>query len=213
LIPSLQVGSKVFVAGSILLLLAAANRTPFVQPQTVFTQLQSGNDVRIAVGNSNATTSTVNTYENPEWGISVQYPANWRASTNGLEYTDLIAFYSPLQNVSDLFPARLKVSAILYNQSVSLPDYRDFALTTLNESQQFRLINSTEYSVAGHPGHWIYLVSSPFDNDSTILHSVNIWTTVGKKLYLLTYDGEESVFNQYIPDVSQMLKSLQISEE
>jgi hypothetical protein len=152
-------------------------------------------------------------YDNPTYGIFMQYPSNWTASTSGLEdYIDLIAFYSPLQNVSDSFPARLKISVPVYSQNISLQEYTNFILTTLNQSEQIDVRNSSEATVAGYPGYRVVLANQPFPNSTLIFYQMNTWTTIGNKVYLLTYEGEESTFNRHLPQVSQMLESLRIEQ-
>jgi hypothetical protein len=186
--------------------------TTLLQSKSVFAQLEEQ-----GAGTTNATTITNNTavllpYDNPTAGIFIQYPSNWTASTSGLaEYTDIIAFYSPLQNISDLFPARLKISVIQYSQEISLPEYKNFTLSILNQSQQFTLINSSDVTIAGHPGYRLMLTNKPFQNDTLILHSMNIATAVENKIYLITYDGEELAFNKHLPDVGRMLESMIIN--
>jgi hypothetical protein len=150
-------------------------------------------------------------YQNPIHGIFMQYPSDWLASTGGLaDYTNLIAFYSPLQNLSDSFPARLTISVIIYGQNVSLPEYTNVVLTILNQSQQVDVTNSSEVTIAGYPGHRIVLAVQPFQN-GTLVNQMSTWTTIGNKVYLLAYEGEESKFNQYLPEVSQMLETMRIT--
>ena len=151
-------------------------------------------------------------YDNPTHGIFMQYPSDWIASTSALaDYTGLIAFYSPLQNLSDSFPARLTISVIIYGQNISLPEYTDFVWTNLNQSQGVDVRSSSEVNVAGYPGHRVVLAVQPIlQNSMLLLHQMNTWTTIGNKVYLLTYEGEESTFNRYLPEVSQMLESLLI---
>jgi hypothetical protein len=172
-----------------------------IQPQLSIAQTTTGN----------ATTGprALLTYENPTWGIFMQYPSNWTASTSGLpDYTDVIAFYSPPQNVSDLFPTRLKISVVQYSQDISLPDYKNFTLSTLNQSRQFTLINSSDVTVAGYPGYRIVLTNKPFPNDTLTVHSMNIATAIENKIYLITYDGQELAFNKHLPEVGRMLESM-----
>jgi PsbP-like protein len=150
-------------------------------------------------------------YENPTYGIFMQYPSNWAASTSGLaDHTDVVAFYSPLQNVSDLSQARLIISVILYSQNVSLQEYTNYLGTILNQSEQVDVRNSSEVTVAGHPGHRVVLANQPAQNTTLTFYQMNTWTTIGNKVYLLTYQGEEPAFNQYLPEVSRMLESLSI---
>lgn len=151
-------------------------------------------------------------YLNPTHGIFMQYPSNWLESTSGLaDYTNLVAFYSPLQNLSDTLPARLIISVINYGQNISLPEYTDSVMTALNQSQQVDVRNSSDVTIAGYPGHRLVLAVQPFQNSTLTFDQMNTWTTIGDKVYLLRYEGEESKFNQYLPEVSQMLETLNIT--
>jgi hypothetical protein len=183
-----------------------------IQPQLSIAQTTTGNASTTFGGNATTEPQAFLTYENPTYGIFMQYPSNWTASTSGLpDYTDVIAFYSPPQNVSDLFPARLKISVVQYSQDISLPEYKNFTLSTLNQSRQFTLINSSDVTVAGYPGYRIVLTNKPFPNDTLILHSMNIATAIENKIYLITYDGQELAFNKHLPEVGRMLESMMIS--
>jgi hypothetical protein len=186
-----------------------------IQPQLSIAQTTTGNASTTFGGNATTEPQAFLTYENPTYGILMQYPSNWTASTSALaDYTDLIAFYSPLQNVSDSFPARLAISVITYGQNISLAEYTDSVLMILNQSEQFDVKSSSEVTVAGYPGYRVVLANQPpLQNSTLIFNQMNTWTTIGNKVYLLTYEGEESVFNRHLPEVSQMLESLIIQQE
>ena len=198
---------------------ASNNNNALFQSQSVFAQVQeggaSGTNTTAITNDTTATTESTDflAYQNPIYGIFMQYPSDWIASTSGLaDYTDLIAFYSPLQNLSDSFPARLTISVIIYSQNISLPEYTDFVWTMLNQSEQVVDVrSSSEVTVAGYPAHRVVLAVQPFQNSTLLLHQMNTWTTIGNKVYLLTYEGEESMFNQHLPEVSQMLETLVIT--
>jgi hypothetical protein len=113
--------------------------------------------------------------------------------------------------LSDTFPARLTIALVIYGQNVPLPEYTNFVLTRLNQSEQVDVRGSSEVTVAGYPGHRVVLAAQPFQNGSLIIHQMNTWTTIGNKVYLLRYEGEESTFNQYLPEVSRMLETLAIT--
>jgi hypothetical protein len=55
-------------------------------------------------------------YTNPENGIVMLYPYEWRASIAGLSYPEIVSFYAPLQNLSDFLPARVGLSVTDYVQ-------------------------------------------------------------------------------------------------
>jgi hypothetical protein len=173
-----------------------ANDITLLQPQSVFAQEDE---------------TAFLTYNNSAWGISMQYPSNWTASTSGLlDYTQLIAFYSPLQNLSQPFPARLTISGVQFSQNLSLSEYTDFILAELRNQSELDMKNSSEITVAGYPGYRVVLANTPFQNNTLTVYDMNIWTTVGNKLYVLRYDGEESTFNQNLPELNRMLESLRI---
>jgi hypothetical protein len=204
-------------------LTVSTNNNALLQSQSVFAQVQQGGG---ASGTTNATTITNNTitnntttesqaflaYENPTYGIFMQYPSNWTASSSGLrDYTELIAFYSPLENFSQPFAARLAISAVQFVQNVSLPEYTEFVLAGLQNQSGLEVKSSSEVTVAGYPGYRVVIAEQPFQNGTSLIYSMNIWTTVGNKVYLLRYDGEQSIFNQRLPEVSRMLESLVIT--
>ena len=176
------------------------NNNTLLQSQSVFAQQQEEEQIAFLP------------YQNPIHGIFMQYPSNWIASTSGLQdYTNLIAFYSPLQNLSDSFPARLTISVIIYGQNVSLPEYTDSVRTRLNQSEQVDVRSSSEVTVAGYPGYRVDIAVQPLQNSTLIFHQMSTWTVIGNKVYLLTYEGGEPTFNQHLPEVSQMLETLRIA--
>ena len=115
-------------------LTASTNNGALFQSQSAFAQQGGGQQEEAAFL----------AYVNPIHGIFMLYPSDWIASTTGLtDYTDLITFYSPLQNLSDTFPARLTIALVIYGQNVSLPEYTNFVLTRLNQSEQVDVRSSS----------------------------------------------------------------------
>lgn len=153
------------------------------------------------------------TYENPVYGIKMQYPANWTVSTTGLQsYTDIVGFYSPLQNLTDLLPAQVSLSTMTYSQNVSLDEYTNMTLTTIGQ-QRLEVNESDAITLAGNPGHRI-IFSPPPPQTSQINFSVmQVWTAIYDKIYLLSYNAERSEFQNNLPIVEHMLNSLQVQQQ
>jgi hypothetical protein len=164
-----------------------------------------------------ATNNNFLTYNNPTYKIKMQYPADWTVSTNTLQtYSGVVAFYSPLQSLTDILPAELSLSITTYSQGVSLDEYTKTTLAALDQ-QGIKVSDSNAFTLAGKPGHRI--VFSPpqpqpqNNNQGDPQVSISImqaWTTIGNKVYLISYSAEESKFQKYLPTVEQMLSSLQI---
>jgi hypothetical protein len=144
-------------------------------------------------------------------GISILYPPNWTFSTHGLpEYSQVVAFYSPLRNVTDSIPARLSISVLRYEQNVSLKDYTNLTLTSLNASQQFKVLNSGPTTLDGKPAYKITLSTLPSMQSPLPFGVMQMWTAIGNKIYFLLYSTESSKFNSNLPTVEGMIKSIKL---
>jgi photosystem II reaction center protein PsbP len=167
-----------------------------------------------SIGNPSAKTS-MRPYVNPLNGISMLYPSDWQSSVAGLSYPELIKFYSPLHNFSDFMPAQITVAVTKYeNNGITLTQYTDFALTLLNKSQQQKQLvvdSSNPVMVGGNPGHKVTFSIAHSSNMTSDLRTMETWTVVNDKLYVISFFAEPMKFNRYLPQVTQVLNSLRIS--
>jgi hypothetical protein len=163
------------------------------------------------------TTTTTNflTYNNPTYKIKMQYPPDWTVSTNTLRtFSGVAAFYSPLQDLSDILPAEVSLSVTTYSKGVPLDEYTKTTLAALDQ-QGIKVSNSKAFTLAGKPGHRIVFSPPEPQNNNQVNPPITIsvmqaWTTIGSKVYLISYSAEESKFQKYLPTVERMLNSLQI---
>jgi len=160
---------------------------------------------------ANGTASGELAYRNQEHGISMLFPSNWTFSTSGLpEYTQVAAFYAPLQNLSDSIPARFTISVMSYQQDVSLKDFTNMTLASLNETKQVKVLSSEPTTLAGRPGYQVVFSTLPNIGNPVSFEIMHSWTVVGSKIYVFQYSMESSKFEAYLPTVKQILKSLTI---
>jgi hypothetical protein len=205
----------------LLFIASTTNSNTLLQSKLAFAQ--GPEEGRVGTTNNsttitNDTTSTAQPqaflpYDNPTAGVFMQYPSNWTASTSGLrDYTELIAFYSPLQNLFQPLGTRLSISLVKYAENVSLPEYTDFVLAGLQNQTQVEVKNSSDITVGGYPAHRVVLAGTmPLQNNVLTLYQMNTWITIGNKVYIVTYEGEESTFNRHLPEASRMLESFSIT--
>jgi hypothetical protein len=226
---NLRLTTTLIIAAAVIALLflpsiaSTMSSNTLLQSKLAFAQVPEGGEGgRGTTNNSttitNDTTSTAQRqaffpYENPAAGVFMQYPSNWTASISGLrDYTELIAFYSPLENLSQPLGTRLSISLVRYAENVSLPEYTDFVLAGLQNQTQVEVKNSSDITVAGYPAHRLVLAgTTPLQNNLFTLYQMNTWITIGNKVYIVTYEGEESTFNRHLPEASHMLESLAIT--
>lgn len=171
----------------------------------------SGLNEKNSLNNENVTNSTMLSYVDEMNGISILYPPNWTFSTHGLpEYSQVVAFYSPLKNITDSIPARLSISVLRYEQNVSLKDYTNLTLTSLNASQQFKVLNSGPTTLDSKPAYKITLSTLPSMQSPLPFGLMQMWTAIGNKIYFLLYSTESSKFNSNLPTVEEMIKSMKL---
>lgn len=162
---------------------------------------------------SNVTNSNSNEviYRNPQHGIFMLFPSNWTFSTSGLpQYTQVAAFYAPLQNLSDLIPARFTITVMSYQQNVSLKEFTNMTLSSLNETNQVKILNSNPTTLAGRPGYQVVFSTLPNMGSPVSFKIMHSWTVINNKIYVFEYGVESSKFNTYLPTVKQILDSLKI---
>lgn len=153
-------------------------------------------------------------YRNSQHGISMLFPSNWTYSDSGLpEYTQIAAFYGPLQNLSDPIPPRLTITVMNYQQSVSLKDFTNMTLSSLNQTNQVKILSSDSTTLAGHPGYQVIFSTLPSIGNPVSFEIMHSWTSLGKKIYVLQYSAENSKFDTYLPTIKQILQSLKIESE
>jgi hypothetical protein len=150
-------------------------------------------------------------YSNPQHGIFMLFPSNWTFSTTGLpDYTQIGALYAPMQNLSDPIPARLTITVMSYQQDISLKDFTNMTLSSLNQTDQIIVSSSNSTTLAGRPGYQVVFSTLPNIGNPATLEIMHSWITVGSKVYVFQYSAESSKFDAYLPAVKQILESLRI---
>lgn len=185
----------------------------FAQSSSEQTQPTDSNKIFPSDSKLSSNSSNSLNFESPTHGVSMSYPSNWTLSTSGLpEYTQIVAFYSPLSNISDTIPARLSISVFSYENNISLIDFTNMTLSSLNGSQQFGIISSEPITIDSKPGYQVILSTLPSMQNPIPFGLMNTWTVLGNHLYLLSYSTDSSEFSRYLPLVEKMISSFKIHE-
>ena len=164
---------------------------------------------------SNANATTANkflVYTNPNQGIRIDYPANWKLDEH--PYADKFVAYltSTLKNSSDVSPATFTVSVETLKKNISLDNYTNTNLAKAKQSlPRFQLIESNATTLAGIPAHKIvYTFLSPDPAIQIPFTSMNIWTIKQGKAYNISYTQARSQFAKYLEVTEHMINSFTI---
>lgn len=83
-------------------------------------------------------------------------------------------------------------------------------LSSLNETNQVKILNSNPTTLAGRPGYQVVFSTLPNMGSPVSFKIMHSWTVINNKIYVFEYGVESSKFNTYLPTVKQILDSLKI---
>lgn len=147
-----------------------------------------------------AQTDTTNftTYENPTFGIRIQYPSDWgRLDLSFLGASADIDFY-PLDDTSGAKDVRIQVKT-LPSQNMTLEQYTN----TQIKSIEGQILESNATTLAGMEAHQLI-----FTNIG--LKTMQVWTLQDDKVFTITYVAEEEEFENDLQVARRMIESFGI---
>jgi hypothetical protein len=98
-----------------------------------------------------------------------------------------------------------------YQQNVSLKDFTNVTLSSLNQTNQIKISSSGPTTLAGRPGYQVVFSTLPSMGNPVSFEIMHSWTAVDNKIYVFQYSVESSKFDTYLPTVKQILDSLRIN--
>jgi len=175
--------------------------------------LEGDQTISLTLAQTNETTESTNllSYDNPNLGFSLEYPADWSK-----EETLLFASPPPSSNETSSIPNEAPESIALTTEvlpyNITLDEYSESAIGLL-ESQfsNFTLIDSFETTLSGYPAHQI---TYTYTFEGADLKNMQIWTIANDNnmAYALTYGGLVEEFDSSLPVIENMINSFQLTE-
>jgi hypothetical protein len=160
--------------------------------------LSSGSVVGIRTTIAQTGQADFTTYENPEFGIRVQYPSDWgRLDLSFLGASADIDFY-PLNDTSGAKDVRIQVKK-LPSQNMTLDQYTD---TQIN-STEGQILESNVTTLGNLPAHEIVFTDIG-------LKTLQVWTLKDDKVYAITYVAEEEDYENDLQIAQRIIESFGI---
>lgn len=157
--------------------------------------LGSVTSIQLAIAQADFTT-----YENPKFGIRVQYPSDWgRLDLSFLGASADIDFY-PLDDTSGTKDVRIQVKALPL-QNMTLEQYTNIQLNSI----EGQILESNATTLANLPAHEII-----FTNIG--LKTMQVWTLKDDKVYTITYIAEEEDYENDLQIAHRMIESFGITK-
>jgi eukaryotic-like serine/threonine-protein kinase len=138
------------------------------------------------------------TYENPKFGIRVQYPSDWgRLDLSFLGASADIDFY-PLNDTSGAKDVRIQVNQLPL-QNMTLDQYTN---TQIN-STEGQILESNVTTLGNLPAHEIVFTDIG-------LKTLQVWTLKDDKVYAITYVAEEDDYDNDLQIAQRIIESFAI---
>jgi eukaryotic-like serine/threonine-protein kinase len=146
------------------------------------------------------TNSKFVTYDNPTFGVRIQYPSDWgRLDLSFLQDSADIDFY-PLADTS--LAKNVKIQVInLPSLNMTLEEYTNSQINPLEE----KLLKSNTTTLAGIPGYEIVFTSVQG------LKTMQVWTIKDDKAYIITYVAKEEDYENDLQVAEKMIDSFEIT--
>jgi serine/threonine-protein kinase len=153
----------------------------------------------ITIAQTNDDNNTFRIYENPTYGIQIQYPSDWgRLDLSFLQDSADIDFY-PLSDTSLAKNVKLQVKNLPFH-NMTLKEYTN---SQINPTEEILLESSTT-TLADIPGYKIV-----FTNIEG-LKTMQVWTIKDDKAYIITYVAQEEDYEKDLQIAQKMIDSFEI---
>jgi len=184
--------------GFLIILITTLLSTSFTNQHQTITIAQTNDDINNNNINNN---STFKLYENPTYGIQIQYPSDWgRLDLSFLQDSADIDFY-PLSDTSLAKNVKLQVNNLPFH-NMTLEEYTN---TQINPTEEI-LLESNTTTLADIPGYKIV-----FTNVAG-LKTMQVWTIKDDKAYIITYVAKEEDYENDLQIAQKMIDSFEITK-
>jgi hypothetical protein len=171
-----------------------------------------------SVNTTAATTGGFLTYENPTYGIKIQYPTDWEKK-EPTPY-EVVFRFPPQENTSGTSSKYLLiiVNTLDPQENMTLDQLTHDQIDFLKESFSDLTLNESESNATNLAGNPAYKVTFDHRNElqqgsSPDYKLIQIWTIKGDKVYYITYRAELGRYSDdYLQTIQKMIDSFEISD-
>jgi eukaryotic-like serine/threonine-protein kinase len=145
------------------------------------------------------TNSKFVTYDNPTFGVRIQYPSDWgRLDLSFQQHSADIDFY-PLADTSLAKNLKIQVKNIPFH-NMTLEEYTNTQINLLDGN----LLESSTTTLADIPGYKIVFTNMEG------LKTMQVWTIKDDKAYIITYVAQEEDYEKDLQIAQKMIDSFEI---
>ena len=148
------------------------------------------------------------TYQDPIYGIKIQYPSNWEKIQLGKNF--IVGFVSPSSHDSGVLENVMITATRLSSTNTSLNNFGNTKISALEtQYQDFHLVSSGSFiSSIGSP---LFKIEYTYREGILPITTTEIWSLKGKEAFMLLANTDTSETSIYMPIFQKMINSFSSS--
>jgi eukaryotic-like serine/threonine-protein kinase len=162
------------------------------------------------------------TYENPAYGIQIQYPSTWIIYAGDVfsdsdddddAAIDIVSFLGPVKSDTEAYAPSVYISIDNPPPDLNL-NLTEYLARITNDYdarlKDFKVIESNTNSsiFVSKPAYKLVFTD---EEDEIHYKTMEIGTIIGGKVYLLSYAAQEEQYSDHLPTVQKMIDSFKIN--
>jgi eukaryotic-like serine/threonine-protein kinase len=159
--------------------------------------------------------STLETYENPKFGLTLTYPSTWsveelRDDPDNYSDNSIVAiFKTEEQGPSDKYLENIIINVQGPRSDIkSLESYTRNSIQAFNDQSDISIIKSGKNMLAGYPAHVLEYTSTGIPGLN--LKKFQVFTVIDNIAYIVTFGAEQSQYDKNIPIVEKVISTIKI---
>jgi hypothetical protein len=149
-------------------------------------------------------------YDNPDEGIRIKYPSDWRVIEAHLAKDDIVKFYSPeraVVNGNSTAPTAGVFVKVVPSDGTNLDA---LASQQIEGTENTRTLGISLIELGDLPGYEIVLYN--YLNPDRIFKIMSDITIKNGQIYSINFVADPSKYDDYVPLAREMMKSFQFTE-
>ncbi len=148
------------------------------------------------------------TYQDPIYGIKIQYPSNWEKIQLGKNF--IVGFVSPSSHDSGVLENVMITATRLSSTNTSLNNFGNTRISALEtQYRDFHLVSSGSFiSSTGSP---LFKIEYTYRDGILPITTTEIWSLKGKEAFMLLANTDTSETSIYMPIFQKMINSFSSS--
>lgn len=147
------------------------------------------------------------TYQNPNYGITLKYPARWEIKQDPI-LGEIARFVSPKENPSDPFQESLSITVEpLETPNMSLEKYTEATVNSISKELTKDIISPISIKLENQEAKQVIYTQK---EGEIKIKTLQIWTIKNNRVYVITFKTEFTKYAEFEKTAKSMIESLKI---